>query len=194
MDFTFYWWHCANHRIPTLWRFHNVHHTDPDMDVTTSFRFHIIEILISVGFRALQVGIIGIQPVTYIIYEFVFTCSTMFHHSNINLPIKIERLINTILVTPRMHGIHHSNVQEEANSNFSVIFRWWDYIHKSLSLNINQSEIIIGVPGYIELNDNKILRLLLLPLIKQKQYWQMPDGKISKRTVDQETKQTYLLK
>jgi len=194
MDFTFYWWHWANHRIPFLWRFHNVHHIDPDLDVTTSFRFHIIEILMSAGFRVLQVGIIGVQPVTYIIYEFVFTCSTMFHHSNIRLPIGLERFLISIFVTPRMHGIHHSIVREETNSNYSVIFSWWDYIHKSLRLNISQSEITIGVPAYIELSDNKVLRLLLLPFKRQREYWHMPDGKIPTREVHKQTKRTYLLK
>lgn len=194
MDLSFYWWHWVNHRMPILWRFHNIHHIDPDLDVSTSFRFHIIEILMSTGFRVLQIGIIGIQPVTYIIYEFVFTCSTMFHHSNVRLPIGLERFLNAIFVTPRMHGIHHSIVREETNSNYSVIFSWWDYIHKSLCLNIPQSEITIGVPAYIELSDNKVFRLLLLPFKRQKEYWRMSDGTIPKRTVNKVTKRTYLYK
>ncbi len=194
MDLTFYWWHSANHRVPVLWRFHNIHHIDPDLDVTTSFRFHIVEILIATGFRALQVGMIGIQPVTYLIYEFVFTCSTMFHHSNVRLPIGLERVLIAIFVTPRMHSIHHSMVREETNSNYSVIFNWWDYIHKTLCLNISQSEITIGVPAYIEPSDNKFFRLLLLPFKRQREYWHMPDGTIPKRMINEMTKRTYLFK
>jgi len=100
MDLTFYYWHLANHMLPVLWRFHNVHHIDPDLDVSTALRFHVGEVLLSAGFRALQVSLIGLPPLTYMIYERVFQASTLFQHSNIRLPLQVERLLNTVLVTP----------------------------------------------------------------------------------------------
>ncbi len=117
MDFSFYWWHRINHVYPLLWRFHNVHHIDPDMDVSTAFRFHFAETFYSTAFRVLQVGAAGIIPFTYLLYEFIFNLATMFHHSNLRLPLGIERLLNKIIVTPRMHGVHHSAVGPETNSN-----------------------------------------------------------------------------
>src|ERR671918_230556 len=183
MDLTFYYWHRANHSIPLFWRFHNVHHVDPDLDVSTSFRFHFGEVLYSVGFRALQVYLIGISLFTYLAYELVFQCATMFHHSNVRLPITVERWLNKIVVTPRMHGIHHSIVKEETNSNFSVVFRWWDLIHGTLNLDVKQSEVVIGVPGYLEREDNKLLHLLILPFRKQREYWRLPDGKKPERSL-----------
>ena len=122
LDLSFYYWHVANHRMPFLWRFHNVHHIDPDLDVSTALRFHVGEVLLSAGFRALQVSLIGLPPLTYMIYEGVFQASTLFQHSNIRLPLQVERLLNRVLVTPRMHGIHHSVVAGETNSNYSVVF------------------------------------------------------------------------
>src|SRR3989304_277292 len=110
MDLTFYWWHVANHRIPFLWRFHNVHHLDPDLDVSTAFRFHFGEVALSAGFRVVQVSAIGLSAWMFAIYELVFQANTAFPHSNVRLPIRIERLLNLFLVTPRMHGIHHSQV------------------------------------------------------------------------------------
>jgi len=181
MDLTFYYWHRANHSIPILWRFHNVHHVDPDLDVSTSFRFHFGEVLYSVGFRGLQVYLIGIPLFTYLVYELVFQCATMFHHSNVRLPITVERWLNKIVVTPRMHGIHHSIVEEETNSNFSVIFRWWDLLHGTLKLNVKQSEIVIGVPAYLEPDDNKFVNLLVLPFRKQREYWRLPENEPSER-------------
>ena len=86
MDLTFYYWHRANHSIPFFWRFHNVHHVDPDLDVSTSFRFHFGEILYSLVFRALQIYLLGIPLFTYLVYELVFQCATLFHHSNVRLP------------------------------------------------------------------------------------------------------------
>jgi sterol desaturase/sphingolipid hydroxylase (fatty acid hydroxylase superfamily) len=186
MDLTFYYWHRANHVIRLLWRFHNVHHLDPDLDVSTSFRFHFVEILYSTGFRALQVGALGIGPATYVTYEFFFQLATMFHHSNINLPIRAERWLNKLIVTPRMHGVHHSIVRDETNSNYSVIFRWWDMLNRSLRLGIRQSHIDIGVAGYRQPEDNRFLGLLELPFRKQREYWRLPDGSYPARMGDAE--------
>jgi sterol desaturase/sphingolipid hydroxylase (fatty acid hydroxylase superfamily) len=181
MDLTFYYWHRLNHTRPLLWRFHNVHHADPDLDVTTSFRFHWGEVLYSTAFRLLQVGLIGILPLTYVVYEAAFNCATMFHHSNLRLPVAGERLINKIFVTPRMHGVHHSVVGRETNSNYSVIFSWWDRLNRSLRLNVAQAEIIIGVPGYLIPRDNRILPMLALPFRRQRPYWRWPSGQASVR-------------
>ena len=181
MDLTFYWWHRANHVYPLLWRFHNVHHVDPDLDVTTSFRFHFGETFYSTLFRVVQVGLAGIVPFTYLVYEFFFNVATMFHHSNVRLPVGLERWLNKIIVTPRMHGVHHSAVGAETNSNYSVIFRWWDYLHRSLRLNIPQKEVVIGVPGYLLPQDNAVGRLIALPFTRQRPYWRWPSGKASVR-------------
>lgn len=163
MDLTFYYWHRLNHIVPFLWRFHSVHHIDPDLDVTTSMRFHFGEVGLSAFFRAAQVTVVGIAPVTYMAYELLFTLATLFHHSNLQLPLGVEKKINLVLVTPRMHGIHHSVVRSELNSNYSVIFRWWDTLNRSLVLNVPQSAITIGVGRYQRPGDNGILRLTALP-------------------------------
>lgn len=176
MDLTFYWWHVANHRIPFLWRFHNVHHIDPDLDVSTAFRFHFGEVALSAGFRVVQVSAIGPSAWMFAIYELVFQANTAFHHSNVRLPIRIERLLNLLLVTPRMHGIHHSQVRDETNSNYSVVFSWWDRLHRTLGLNIPQSDLVIGVPGYADRADNRLWNDLLLPFRRQRDYWHRRDG------------------
>lgn len=166
MDLTFYYWHRVNHTVHFLWRFHSVHHIDPDLDVTTSMRFHFGEVLLSSFFRAAQVAAIGIAPQTYIVYESCFTLATLFHHSNLKVPLSLERGLNRILVTPRMHGIHHSVVRSELNSNYSVIFRWWDALNRSLVLNVPQSAITIGVGRFADARDNRVLRLAMLPFGK----------------------------
>jgi len=183
MDLSFYYWHRLNHEVPLLWRFHNVHHVDPDLDVTTSFRFHVCEVLYSAGFRAAQVLFIGISPITYMVYEVAFTCETAFHHSNLRLPVNAERALGRVLVTPRMHGIHHSWVKEETNSNYSIIFRWWDVLHGTLRLGVPQSEINIGVPAYALPADNTFVGLMRMPFERQRNYWRMPDGGRPSRAV-----------
>lgn len=182
MDLTFYWWHVANHHMPLLWRFHNVHHIDPDLDVSTAFRFHVGEIAISAGFRVVQISAIGLSAPMFALYELVFQASTLFHHSNVRLPIRIERLLNLAFVTPRMHGIHHSQVRDETNSNYSVVFSWWDRLHRTAGLNVPQSDIAIGVPAYSDPADNRLWNSLLLPFRPQRDYWRRPDGSPAQRT------------
>jgi sterol desaturase/sphingolipid hydroxylase (fatty acid hydroxylase superfamily) len=181
MDLTFYWWHIANHRIGFLWRFHNVHHIDPDLDVSTGFRFHFGEVGMSAVFRVAQVLLIGISMPAFAVYELVFQANTLFHHSNLWLPIRLERLLNKVLVTPRMHGIHHSQVRRENNSNYGVVFPWWDRVHRTLGLNIPQAEIAIGIPGYSQPDDNRLRNALLMPFRKQRDYWRRSDGTLVER-------------
>lgn len=183
MDLTFYWWHIANHRIPFLWRFHNVHHIDPDLDVSTGFRFHFGEVAMSAVFRAIQVAAIGISAPAFAAYEIVFQANTLFHHSNLRLPIRLERFLNKFLVTPRMHGIHHSQRQHETNSNYGVVFPWWDRLHRTLGLNVPQSEIQIGVPGYSHPEDNRFINALLMPFRKQREYWPQADDSKTDGTI-----------
>jgi sterol desaturase/sphingolipid hydroxylase (fatty acid hydroxylase superfamily) len=181
MDLTFYWWHRANHRFFLLWRFHGVHHLDPDLDVTTATRFHFGEILYSTAFRVLQVGLLGVDASTFMLYEAAYQTANMFQHANLRLPLGLERVLNKILVTPRMHGIHHSVVSEEVGSNFSVVFRWWDALHRTLRLNVPQQEIVIGVAGYLSQEQNRLWSLVALPYRFSKNYWLWPDGTEPKR-------------
>jgi sterol desaturase/sphingolipid hydroxylase (fatty acid hydroxylase superfamily) len=176
MDLTFYYWHLLNHRVPLLWRFHNVHHMDPDLDVSTALRFHFGEIGFSAGFRIVQIVVIGVSPWVYAAYELVFQANTLFHHSNVRLPIRLERALNTLLVTPRMHGIHHSQVRRETDSNYGVVFPWWDRLNRTLGLNVPQAAVTLGVPGYSRPEDNQLLNAAWQPFRRQRDYWRRPDG------------------
>jgi sterol desaturase/sphingolipid hydroxylase (fatty acid hydroxylase superfamily) len=182
LDLSFYFWHLANHRVPLLWRFHVVHHIDPDLDVSTAFRFHFGEVALSAGFRILQVMLIGASPLAVAIYELLFQANTLFQHSNVRLPIRIERIVNHVLVTPRMHGIHHSMVQHENSSNFSVVFSFWDRLRSTLILNVPQREVVIGIPAYDAGASNRLRVLLPLPFRRQGDPWRHPNGaRVTKR-------------
>jgi len=122
LDYTLYVWHVLTHRLGFLWRFHRVHHIDREMDASTAFRFHFGEVAISVIFRAAQVALIGPSPQAFAAWQtFLFAC-ILFHHSNVRLPLALERRLAWIIVTPRLHGIHHSVVPELVNSNWSSGF------------------------------------------------------------------------
>ena len=148
LDYGNYLWHRLNHKIPYLWRFHLVHHTDADLDITTAFRFHYGEMIGSVFSRGAVVFLSGASPLTVLIYEVIFEAATQFQHTNLKLPIRLEKFTNFVFVTPRMHGIHHSQIKQQTDSNYSVVFSIWDRLHHTLQLNINQNFIKIGVPSY----------------------------------------------
>ncbi|HWJ30653.1 MAG TPA: sterol desaturase family protein [Flavisolibacter sp.] len=163
LDYSNYVWHILLHKLPILWRFHLVHHSDLDLDVTTAFRFHFGEMIGSVLFRGAAIVLIGASPIMVLIYEIAFEAATQFHHSNIKFPFKLEKALNYLIVTPRMHGIHHSMIKRETDSNYSIIFSFWDRIHKTVRLNIHQNKIVTGVPSYADERELTIGNLLKLP-------------------------------
>ena len=182
MDYGIYFWHMMNHHIPFLWRFHNIHHLDIDLDVSTSVRFHAGELLIGILVRGIMIILIGASPLMVLAYEVVFETANNFQHSNWKLPKKLESVLNAFIVTPRMHGIHHSIIKDETDSNFSVIFSFWDKIHKTFKIHIPQDAITIGVPYYRNPQEEKFSKLLLLPFKKQK-LWKNGDGTIPERKI-----------
>lgn len=182
MDYVYWWWHVALHLVPALWRFHNVHHCDLDLDVTTALRFHLAEIIFSVPFRMIVVAMFGIDFWALVVFELLFEAANLFEHSNWRLPIGVERLLNHVFVTPRMHGIHHSIVQRETNSNWGTVFCWWDYLHRTLRRDVPQDAIIIGVPSYRNEAELTLGKLFVMPFRSQRS-WQLPDGQIPDRQV-----------
>ncbi|MGH8646175.1 MAG: sterol desaturase family protein [Gammaproteobacteria bacterium] len=175
LDYTLYLWHWMNHRIRFLWRFHNVHHVDLDLDTSTAARFHFGEIMLSAFFRSAQIVVLGVDWWMVLIFEALVTSFAQFHHCNVRLHLQFERILCKAIVTPRMHGIHHSIVEGETNSNFSTIFSIWDRLHGTLRLNIPQSQITIGVPGYREPGEISFANALVLPF-RHLRPWRLSDG------------------
>jgi sterol desaturase/sphingolipid hydroxylase (fatty acid hydroxylase superfamily) len=163
LDYTLYLWHVLTHRVPLLWRFHQVHHIDREMDASTALRFHFGEIALSVAFRAAQVLLIGPAPADFAAWQIFLFVSILFHHSNVRLPIVWERRIARILVTPRLHGIHHSIAPDEVNSNWSSGFTIWDWLHGTLRTEVSQKAVVIGVPGYGDDAHQELGSALILP-------------------------------
>jgi sterol desaturase/sphingolipid hydroxylase (fatty acid hydroxylase superfamily) len=178
LDYGNYLWHQLNHKVPYLWRYHLVHHSDPDLDITTAFRFHFGEMIGSVFSRGAVVFLSGVSPVSVLIYEIIFEAATQFHHTNVKLPLRLEKILCLFFVTPRLHGIHHSVNKQEAGSNFSVIFSFWDRLHKTFRTTTNEETIKTGVPSYSNQKDMTITFLLKLPYTKIREW----DASISNKS------------
>jgi sterol desaturase/sphingolipid hydroxylase (fatty acid hydroxylase superfamily) len=164
LDYTLYLWHILVHRVPGLWRFHRVHHADLDLDASTAIRFHFGELLASVPWRAAQVVVFGIDARTLQTWQTLTLMSVLFHHSNVRLPAEFERAVGYLLVTPRMHGIHHSRAAGEMDSNWSSGSSIWDRLHGTLRQDVEQDDIEIGVPSLDGPTDVSLQRMLAAPL------------------------------
>lgn len=176
LDYTLYLWHVLTHRAPFLWRFHLVHHVDLDLDASTALRFHFAELIVSVPFRAAQILLIGVSPLSFSVWQTFLMLSILFHHSNVRLPVELERRLNRLFVTPRMHGIHHSDVKAETDSNWSSGLTVWDWLHGTLRLDVPQSEITIGVPAYRDARELGLAEILKMPFVEERPAWQLPGG------------------
>lgn len=163
LDYTLFIWHFLTHKVPLLWRFHLPHHADLDMDASTALRFHAGELVLSVPWRAAQVRVLGVSPLALALWQTITLMEIMFHHSNVRIPLAFERLLCRVLVTPRMHGIHHSTVRQETDANWSTIFSWPDRLHGTLRLNVPQQVITIGVASYQDPAELGLTKVLSMP-------------------------------
>jgi len=127
LDFAIYLQHVLFHAIPIFWRLHRVHHADLDLDVTSGLRFHTLEILLSALIKLGVIALLGAPPLAVVIFEVVLNATAMFNHSNVHLPLGLDRVLRLVLVTPDMHRVHHSVDRSETNSNFGFNLPWWDY-------------------------------------------------------------------
>ncbi len=163
MDYTLYLWHVLTHKVPFLWRFHAAHHVDLDMDASTAIRFHCGELACSVPYRAAQVLVFGIGPRILSTWQAFTFASILFHHSNMRLSPRLERRLQRLIETPRLHGIHHGNCPDQTDSNWSSGFSFWDRLHGTYRDELPQSELTIGVAGISRPEQVTLGRTLRLP-------------------------------
>jgi sterol desaturase/sphingolipid hydroxylase (fatty acid hydroxylase superfamily) len=158
-----YWWHRLNHQIPFLWRFHHVHHLDETLDISSGVRFHFGEVILSALVRSIIIITFNISLVNLLLIEAIILLSSIFHHSNINLPFKLEIFLSNFIVTPSIHWVHHHKRQSETDANYSTIFSWWDRIFNSKSNFEREIKMSIGVEGDRE---QSLVQLILRPFTK----------------------------
>lgn len=180
LDYTLYVWHVLTHRLPFLWRFHLVHHIDLDLDASTALRFHFAELVLSVPWRAGQILLIGVSPLALSVWQTLLFLSILFQHSNVKLPLELESRLNRFVITPRMHGIHHSMVRDETDSNWSSGLTLWDRLHGTLKLDVPQDLVRIGVPAYRDPSEVGLAEMLKLPFGEERPAWRLKGAGISK--------------
>ncbi len=165
LDFSIWLEHVASHKVPLFWRIHRMHHADTGFDVTTALRFHPIEIVLSILWKALVITALGAPPLAVLVFEIVLNGSSMFNHANINLPPRIDRALRKIIVTPDMHRVHHSILPRETNSNYGFNFAFWDRIFGTYNAQpaAGHNEMEIGLPLSRRGQPANLIWSLLLP-------------------------------
>jgi sterol desaturase/sphingolipid hydroxylase (fatty acid hydroxylase superfamily) len=164
-DLWMYMIHRINHAVPFLWRFHRIHHTDRAVDVTTAFRFHAGEqIITALLFRLLIVPLLGLSAAQVILYEMLSRPVVLFHHSNLSWPEKYDRLMRSLIVSPNMHRVHHSQIRNETNSNYSTLFSFWDRLGRTYRLRKDPKTLGYGLPEFPEAYWQTLVGIIKTPL------------------------------
>ncbi len=162
LDMADYWWHRFNHRIPFLWRFHQVHHVDTHVDVTTALRFHVGELLLSGIVKAVWIVVWGPSIWGFALFELSVSLASQYHHCNVDYPDWLERIVRSWNVTPRMHASHHSALTYTLNANFSTVFSVWDRMFGTFAKPTDEDVQVMGL-RYGRDKDLDIGYLLALP-------------------------------
>ena len=160
LDLLIYWWHRANHEVPYLWRFHEVHHLDRFLDTTSAVRFHFGEVLLAAAFRALVILLLAVPLASVLAFETLLLIATIFHHSNLRLPPRLERALARVVITPSIHWVHHHALRRDTDSNYGTILSVWDPLFGSRNYTPRRPEMEIGVEAAPEL---PFTRLVLRP-------------------------------
>lgn len=161
LDLVSYGWHRANHRVPLLWRLHQVHHSDPSFTVSTGVRFHPGELLLSLPVRLGAVVLLGASAEAVLIFELVFTFANLVEHGDTNVPPGIEGALERVFITPALHRRHHTKLAPDRDTNFGTVFSVWDRLFGTYTPNDSATTVDTGLPGLGRL---ALSRVLTLPL------------------------------
>ena len=161
LDLFIYWWHRANHAVPLLWRFHEVHHLDGFLDSSSALRFHFGEVALSALARAAIIVLLAVPLSSVLIFETLVLMAAVFHHSNLRLPRRLERALSRVIITPSIHWVHHHAVRADTDSNYGTVLSLWDRLFASRSATPRRPDMTIGVEGE---RDVGLPALLVRPL------------------------------
>ena len=170
MDLVIYCQHVMMHKIPWLWRLHQVHHSDRHLDVTTALRFHPLEIFLSMLLKILAILVLGPPVIAVVVFVVLLNILSMFNHSNIYIAPSVDRYLRYFLVTPAVHCVHHSMDLSDSCCNYGFNLPWWDYLfgtYRQQSVQGVQS-MQIGLRTFSGIKTIALSWLLIMPFLRVK--------------------------
>ncbi|MEX0731265.1 MAG: sterol desaturase family protein [Aquisalimonadaceae bacterium] len=165
LDLAIYLQHVLFHAVPVLWRLHRMHHADLEFDVSTGLRFHPIEILLSMAIKFAVIALLGPPAFAVLIFEVLLNATSMFNHSNVRIPLAVDRVLRWFVVTPDMHRVHHSILRRETNSNYGFNVPWWDRLFGTYRAQpeAGHDGMTIGIGQFRDPRELWLHRLLVQP-------------------------------
>lgn len=166
LDFSSWLVHLVMHKVPVLWRFHLVHHSDTNVDVTTGLRHHPGDSLLRGMFFLLLIFISGAPMYSVMIYQTLVVLATAFTHANISLPTKLDKALSWFLISPNMHKVHHHWKQPYTDTNYGAVFSIWDRLLGTFS-SLDTKDIKYGLDRYYPADkDENVMKLMAKPFKK----------------------------
>ncbi|MGD9671801.1 MAG: sterol desaturase family protein [Hyphomicrobiaceae bacterium] len=165
LDLAIWFQHLVSHKVPLLWRLHQMHHADVEIDVTTAIRFHPIEIALSMLWKIVCVVALGAAPEAVVLFEILLNACAIFNHANVALPAGVDRVLRSFIVTPDMHRVHHSVLRHEHNSNYGFNLSIWDRLFGTYTPSPERGHegMTIGLAPYQNDSPTRLIWSLALP-------------------------------
>jgi len=160
LDLALWAQHVASHRVALLWRLHRVHHADLDLDATSGVRFHPLEILLSLAWKAALIVALGVSPAAVVLFEVILNGMSVFNHANVRLPRALDAALRKLIVTPDMHRVHHSVLREETDSNFGFNLVVWDHLFRTYRAEPRDGQVLLRI-GLMDTRDPRLVARVL---------------------------------
>jgi sterol desaturase/sphingolipid hydroxylase (fatty acid hydroxylase superfamily) len=168
LDFAWYLTHVSMHKSRTLWRFHAMHHSDPAVDVTTTYRQHPVEGLLRYAYLAVFAALIGASPAAFAFYRIWTVFMGQAEHANVRLPERLDTAISWFTMSPTMHKVHHSRDPRFTDTNYSQIFSIWDRLFGTVTPARLGRNVSYGLDGYDGREYQSVIGLLRIPFRRRK--------------------------
>lgn len=164
-DFAIYVWHYASHHFEWLWRFHKIHHSDKSFNVSTGFRFHVLDLLLEIVYKCAFVILVGINAYVVLSIEVIELFFIFFHHANIE--VASEQRVSQWIVTPSLHRVHHSTKRDEHDSNYGIVLAVWDRMFGT------RKELVPARIGLDLIEAENFVQLFSLAFITERKFRQL---------------------
>jgi sterol desaturase/sphingolipid hydroxylase (fatty acid hydroxylase superfamily) len=167
LDLFAYLAHVLLHKSRTGWRFHRVHHSETEVDVTTAFRQHPGETLWRILWQLLAIAVFGLPLWVVTVYLAISALNAQLEHANLKVNESFDALLRLLLVTPNMHKAHHSRQQKETDTNYANIFSFWDRLFGTYTPRTDFQTLRYGLDGFDDEGQQTLRSLLRLPFTAQ---------------------------
>jgi sterol desaturase/sphingolipid hydroxylase (fatty acid hydroxylase superfamily) len=169
LDFVRYAAHWTEHHVPLLWRWHQLHHSDPDFDVSTGFRAHPLEVVYTQGAILAAVAVLAPPVAAVLVFELLICVDSCIGHANVTLPAWLDKPLRAVVVTPDMHRIHHSVDAREQCRNLGDIFSWWDRLLGTYLAHpaAGDNHIVVGLAGVEKSRTMNLSFMLSAPFLSR---------------------------